>query len=898
MLLFLKTINVAAILLMLFMLAIILRQQPSRAQTAFILYNVFTIVFVIGVHLELLHADTVGEALAGLCVQYVGQAGFLMAILWFVSEFARFPIPLWVYELEALCNGCVIVGVFTAQHHRLFYSEMEILTDGMYNRIEVQGGVLWYAHYIHMVAVILAILILCAVRYRKSSPVQKKRILYIASGIGALALELLLKGIGCFGSYNPVVIAMTVTMLCMMMAMVRYRYFGSLLAAVDNAFNHGNEGLIIVDADNTVIFINQRMDGLFPELRKGSPISSSAQLVELLHSKEPLLRREGVVYELRTEDIIENGEKNGQMLWFIDQTQALLTMKKLREADEAKTQFLMQVSHELRTPMNTMLGMNEMILRESGEEQIRDYARETADAGAHMLSLIDEVLDASMLETGRLTLADKPYRIGDVLRRVQELMQPQAERKGLTFTLEADEALINGACFLMGDAARLQQLLVNLLANAIKYTEKGYICLKAQTKLEAGEKRLLLSVGDSGIGIRTQEQQNIFLNFERGSNAGGKAGMGLGLAIVKQLADAMEATVTVQSALGRGSVFSVSLPWREAGEKELAVWRTQETADAGQASGKDGQCRMDGRTLLVVDDNEHNLLVLRHLLRRTGVLVETASGGQEAIAACRQKKYDLILMDHMMPEMDGITALHLIRSDADGKNRETKAVALTANASRGAQQMYLSEGFADYVAKPIDPEGLERTLGALLAEEPLPSPGEKGGLECLKQYGFDTEKGLHYADMDEEFYRKLLRLFEEQRQQQQEKLETMCRQLQTAEQAAQGAEPMGQGAEPMGQGAEPTRQGAQPMEQPAKPTQPTAQEGDALLRAFIALSHGLKGEARGLGAEALADCFYALELAGKAGERESLPQLLEAAEQEWRRVSDGIAAYAGQDDGI
>lgn len=276
MLLLLKTINVAAILLMLFMLVIILRQQPSRAQTAFILYNVFTIVFVIGIHLELLHSDTVGEALAGLCVQYVGQAGFLMAILWFVSEFARFPIPLWVYELEALCNGCVLVGVFTAQHHRLFYSEMEILTDGMYNRIEVQGGVLWYAHYIHLIAVILAILILCAVRYRKSSPVQKKRILYIASGIGALALELLLKGIGCFGSYNPVVIAMTVTMLCMMMAMVRYRYFGSLLAAVDNAFNHGNEGLIIVDADNTVIFINQRMDGLFPELRKGSPISCSA----------------------------------------------------------------------------------------------------------------------------------------------------------------------------------------------------------------------------------------------------------------------------------------------------------------------------------------------------------------------------------------------------------------------------------------------------------------------------------------------------------------------------------------------------------------------------------------------------------------------------------------------
>ena len=150
MLFFLETVDVVAILLMLFMLVVILNQQPSKAQMAFVLYNVFTIIFVIGLQLELMHSDTVGEALSGLCVQYVGQAGFLMALLWFVSVFARFSIPAWIYGVQGLCSTFVLVGIFTAEKHSFFYSSMEILTDGLYNRIEVEGGVLWYLHYIQL----------------------------------------------------------------------------------------------------------------------------------------------------------------------------------------------------------------------------------------------------------------------------------------------------------------------------------------------------------------------------------------------------------------------------------------------------------------------------------------------------------------------------------------------------------------------------------------------------------------------------------------------------------------------------------------------------------------------------------------------------------------------------
>ena len=386
----LEAVNIAAILLMLSMLVVVIRQQPSRAQMAFVLYDVFTVIFVIGVQLELMHADTVGEALSGLCVQYVGQAGFLMALLWFASEFAYLKIPGWIYIIQAAINTVVLVGVFTAEHNPYFYNSMKILNDGMYQRINVSGGIIWKMHYIHMAAVLLTIQICCGVRYRQSTATQKKRILYIAAGNGIFALELILKGLGVFGSYNPVVCAMTITMFCMMMAMVKYGYFGSLHAAVDNAFNHGDEGLLVLSNENTIIFVNARMNAMYPGIREGERISKYPDIIEVLKKEDHMLEWGEEIYELRTESIIEHEEKSGMMLWFINQTQQLKQMEELRTANEIKQNILIQISHKLRTPMNAMLGMNEMILRESKEEQVLEYAKETEKAGEQMLALIEK----------------------------------------------------------------------------------------------------------------------------------------------------------------------------------------------------------------------------------------------------------------------------------------------------------------------------------------------------------------------------------------------------------------------------------------------------------------------------------------------------------------------------
>lgn len=674
----LEAVNIAAILLMLSMLVVVIRQQPSRAQMAFVLYDVFTVIFVIGVQLELMHADTVGEALSGLCVQYVGQAGFLMALLWFASEFAYLKIPGWIYIIQAAINTVVLVGVFTAEHNPYFYNSMKILNDGMYQRINVSGGIIWEIHYVHMAAVLLTIQICCGVRYRQSTATQKKRILYIAAGNGIFALELILKGLGVFGSYNPVVCAMTITMFCMMMAMVKYGYFGSLHAAVDNAFNHGDEGLLVLSNENTIIFVNARMNAMYPGIREGERISKYPDIIEVLKKEDHMLEWGEEIYELRTESIIEHEEKSGMMLWFINQTQQLKQMEELRTANEIKQNILIQISHKLRTPMNAMLGMNEMILRESKEEQVLEYAKETEKAGEQMLALIEKAIYEAEKATG------------------EEISAHSDAPNGRRADVKAD---------------------IDTTANTDR---------------------------------------------------------------TKQISD------------------------------------------------------LSNKWILAADDNTTNLKVLKHLLKKTNVHLETVIGGEAAIEACRKRNYDLIFLDHLMPQPDGIATLHQIQEDTAGRNRYTTVIVLTANALPGAEQMYLKEEFADYITKPIKPKELERLLGRYLgweSDEQEAKTVPEGIFHVLEQGEINVTNGLQFADGDVEFYRNLLEMFDKEYEEKREKIHTTD-----------------------------------------------------IDEYFIAQVHGIKGEARGIGAERLGNLFEELEETAKQGNSRRVEELLPEAMQEWERI--------------
>ena len=385
-------------------------------------------------------------------------------------------------------------------------------------------------------------------------------------------------------------------------------------------------------------------------------------------------------------------------------------------AGEAKAQFLAHMSHEIRTPINTVIGMNEMILRESNEEKILEYAKNIRNSSRLLLGLVNDVLDFSKIEAGRMDITEARYSLSELIKSIVQEFRFKAESENLSVQLDIQETLPE--C-LSGDEIRVRQIIMNLLSNAVKYTMSGTITFTVHGVCTGDTFELQISVTDTGIGIRSEDIDRLFDSFQRLDEWKNRhiQGSGLGLSITKQLLDLMGGTITVQSEYGKGSCFSVRIP-------QKMVNRTTGKMPTGELTGetvKKEKKRVYApeARVLAVDDNAMNLAVVKALLKRTGVQLETAPGGNECLELCRQTKYDLILLDHMMPEPDGVETLHLLRREESNPNQEARVIVLTANAIAGVAEQYAKEGFDGYLAKPLLPEELEEMLAKHLPEEKI-----------------------------------------------------------------------------------------------------------------------------------------------------------------------------------
>ncbi|MBQ8526900.1 MAG: response regulator [Lachnospiraceae bacterium] len=372
-------------------------------------------------------------------------------------------------------------------------------------------------------------------------------------------------------------------------------------------------------------------------------------------------------------------------------------------ARRSQALFLANMSHEIRTPINTILGMNEMILREEDDKTILGYSKHIKRAGHMLLGLINEILDFSKIEAGKLEIVPVEYSLQSLLEDVKEDMQKQAREKRITFIAEIENGL---PARLKGDELRVKQILNNLLSNAVKYTHEGRITFSVRSIKQEDAFKLFIAVKDTGVGIKEEDIDHLFDSFQRLELEKNRhiQGTGLGLCITKQLVDEMGGSIKVSSVYGEGTCFEVLLP-------QEVVAMTEEGLTESQTERAEGEFfRAPDAQVLGVDDNRVNLKVLKALLKRSEVKLDLAISGKQALERTREKKYDLILMDHMMPEMDGIETMHIIRKEKDNPNCDTKIIALTANAIQGAEQEYLKEGFDNYISKPIDPDRLEFIL--------------------------------------------------------------------------------------------------------------------------------------------------------------------------------------------
>lgn len=405
------------------------------------------------------------------------------------------------------------------------------------------------------------------------------------------------------------------------------------------------------------------------------------------------------------------------MLFITENLRAKEETKKVEELNNAQNRFFSSMSHEIRTPINSILGLNELILRQSdASDEIKRDARNIQGAGRMLLAIINDILDFSKIEAGKMDIVPVSYSMESLISEIVNMIWLRAEQKGLKLRIEIDPSIPSE---LFGDEVRIKQILVNILNNAVKYTNEGSVTLHIEKESVQGDMVALnYSVTDTGMGIKQDQLPFLFDAFKRVEEQKNAKieGTGLGLSIVKQLVDLMGGKVTVNSVYTQGSTFIVTL-WQKVTRFDPVGNIDINTLEStkGTNSYTPGFKAPDAK-ILIVDDNEMNLEVERKLLDGTEIVVDTARSGQEALEKTSVGSYDIIFMDHLMPEMDGIECMQRIRKQSAGLNNRVPIIVLTANAGSENKELYARSGFEDYLVKPVSGRQLEEMVLAHIAE--------------------------------------------------------------------------------------------------------------------------------------------------------------------------------------
>ncbi len=478
------------------------------------------------------------------------------------------------------------------------------------------------------------------------------------------------------------------------------------------------EGLLVIDRNGEILFCNKVVCML---MQKNLLVMS-----DIVENKVTQIENEGCIYEVRRSVLPKESRVKGFIVRFVDITQLvrqrdeLLRMKE--EADEAnrfKSAFLANMSHEIRTPIHAIIGFSELMMQEENSDASREKLDMIKSSSYNLLAIINDVLDISKIESGKMELVMTNYYISYIIRDIEATFSLMAMQKGLEFRMDIDETI---PCRLYGDKIRIRGVLVNILNNAVKYTRKGSVTF-AVRNLGQKEDRIKLAfvVKDTGIGIRKEEQGHLFESFRRLDKQKNDSieGTGLGLSIAYAYVQMMDGDIQVKSEYGVGSEFTVILE--------------QQVMDANPIDMKYVHVKKRKRIekfhvcdyeVLVVDDNQVNLMVAEGLLKTYGVKVDRASSGLEAVEMCRNKKYPLIFMDQMMPEVDGKMAMDAIRDLSDYYQQEAYIVVLTADAMSGARKRLMQQGFDEYLCKPLEVARLEDLLLQIVPEDKV----QKGAL--------------------------------------------------------------------------------------------------------------------------------------------------------------------------
>ncbi|MCR4789416.1 MAG: response regulator [Lachnospiraceae bacterium] len=658
-----------------------------------------------------------------LKLSYLGRVWIPLSLFLFAMQLCHIKVP--DATKAVLCGAHILtyILVLTCKSNGLYYTNLHFTTEGLVPKLEHGNGI-WHSTYMTLVCIygFIGIFVLIRAYIKTKRKNARKRFVMVLLSIFSQLTSFILYLVHAFGDYDATAFGFVIGMVFMYIALFKYDLLDSSQLAKDFLVDELAEAIIAVDNYGRVSYYNYPAKSLFPEI-----VTEPEKVIEKVRYAVGQNKNLEINERILTPDsniLYQEGEKVGELFVMADDTEHFRYMDQLKEqkriadeANQAKSSFLANMSHEIRTPINAVIGMDEMILRESREKQTVSYANDIMSASRTLLSLINDILDFSKVEEGRLEIIPTQYELGSLINDLVNMIRERASKKGIAFNVNVDKEIPH---LLYGDEIRLKQCAMNVLTNAVKYTEKGSVDFTVSFERGTGDIiALIFTVKDTGIGMKEEDLDKLFSPFTRMEEKRNRGieGTGLGMSITRQLLDLMGSKLDVKSVYGEGSKFSFRVNQQAMTEEPIGDYSERFMAENVRIKGYRELFHAPDACILVVDDTEMNLAVIKSLLKKTKIKIDTAESGREAISRAMIKKYDLAFIDHMMPEMDGIETLAEMKKIED--RDDTVYVALTANAVSGARQMYLDAGFADYLPKPIDGAKLEKLILKYLPEDKI-----------------------------------------------------------------------------------------------------------------------------------------------------------------------------------
>lgn len=711
------------------LMLLVLGAKPSTAQKWLLAGTTFVLIDVLGYFFELLSTNEESMRMS-VKLQYVGASFCLVSFLYFVCQYnnhLKHRLINGIKTFYAVNNSIILMLVFTFEYHTLYYKEVNYIIDNGHHLWIYTPGIFhyWWTMTTNAMGIIIVLIAISSAMEHKGEKRHEYTLILCAALIPILFL--IVKSTGIMGYYDGFPMSMAITETFLIIIIFRYRLFDTVTTAKDLVLEEIQEGIFVLNNIGEIVYSNRESNLVFPKISMKNDEKEQQKIVRFIEEHPDGFLLQERFYKWQSTDIRDNnGNAAGTIYRIFDMTdnyhytQKLIELKEDAErANEAKSSFLANMSHEIRTPINAVLGMNEMILRESDSDTIKEYALNINNAGRTLLSIINDILDLSKIESGKMEIVEADYDVRLLIADIENMISMRAEAKNLVFTIEADEMI---PTVLHGDEMRIKQCIVNLLTNSVKYTNQGAVTLKLhKTDNKDGSINLCVSVTDTGVGIKKEELNKLFdsfirLDLTRNRNV---EGTGLGLNITKKLVGMMGGDLTVESIYGEGSTFSFVIVQQVVNPQGIGDYRSGLKKMMEDSAKPEKSFTAPTANVLSVDDNRVNLAVVKGLLKKLKIRCDSALSGAECLQKAEEKDYDMILLDHMMPEMDGIETLKRLQQTKKWQKHRPAVIALTANAVAGAKEEYLRAGFTDYLSKPIDPAKLEALLEKYLPPEKL-----------------------------------------------------------------------------------------------------------------------------------------------------------------------------------